>query len=110
MSFNDFFLQFYLLRLIPSDVVLCSIGTGSRFNAANRLGSLLAHFVDVNNLLSVAVRTVYEHLMGFQFASSGAMTLICDMQVTYLPQYKEFIWKYVFFYRRYIKNRRFLTM
>ncbi|XP_023341495.1 exocyst complex component 5 [Eurytemora carolleeae] len=25
-------------------------------------------------------RTVYEHLMQFQFASAGAMTLICDMQ------------------------------
>jgi len=25
-------------------------------------------------------RTIYEHLMGFQFASAGAMTLICDMQ------------------------------
>lgn len=25
-------------------------------------------------------RAVYEHLMGFQFASAGAMTLICDMQ------------------------------
>ena len=26
-------------------------------------------------------RAIYEHLMGFQFASAGAMTLICDMQV-----------------------------
>ena len=25
-------------------------------------------------------RTIYEHLMAFQFASAGAMTLICDMQ------------------------------
>ena len=25
-------------------------------------------------------RTIYEHLMSFQFASAGAMTLICDMQ------------------------------
>jgi len=25
-------------------------------------------------------RTIYEHLMQFQFASAGAMTLICDMQ------------------------------
>ena len=25
-------------------------------------------------------RAIYEHLMQFQFASAGAMTLICDMQ------------------------------
>ena len=38
-------------------------------------------------MIILLVRTVYEHLMGFQFASAGAMTLICDMQVSYLLTY-----------------------